>query len=78
MNPNYTKIVKEEIDKLLECGFIHKIEHTEWVSPIVIVPKKNGKVQVCVDGSMSGWYTFMGWKLFFNSLNSSLHSHNKR
>ena len=49
MNPKYEMIVKEEIDKLLNVGFIYEIEHTEWVSPIVIVTKKNGKIRVCVD-----------------------------
>ena len=49
MNPKYETIVKEEIDKLLNAGFIYEIEHTEWVSPIVIVTKKNGKIRVCVD-----------------------------
>ena len=34
MNPNYVAKVKEEIDKLL---------------PIVVVPKKNGKIRVGVD-----------------------------
>ena len=34
MNPKYATIVKEEIDKLLNAGFIYEIEHTEWVSPI--------------------------------------------
>ncbi|MDM1593495.1 hypothetical protein [Escherichia coli] len=41
MNSKYSQLVKEEIDKLLEVGFIYEIEHTEWVSPIVIVLKKN-------------------------------------
>ena len=49
MNPKYAKIVQEEIEKLIKCGFIYPIEHSEWVSPIVIVPKKNGKLRVCVD-----------------------------
>lgn len=49
MNPKYEMIVKEEIDKLLDAGFIYEIEHTEWVSPIVIVTKKNGKILLCVD-----------------------------
>ena len=49
MNPKYETIVKEEIDKLLDARFIYKIEHTEWISPIVIVTKKNGKIRVCVD-----------------------------
>ena len=46
MNPKYETIVKEDIDKLLNAGFIYEIEHTEWVSPIVIVTKKNGKIRV--------------------------------
>ena len=27
MNPKYEMIVKEEIDKLLDAGFIYEIEH---------------------------------------------------
>ncbi|MCO5602784.1 hypothetical protein L7F22_056922 [Adiantum nelumboides] len=46
MNPKYAKIVQEELEKLIECGFIYPIEHSEWVSPIVIVPKKNEKLRV--------------------------------
>ena len=49
MNPNLRDIVKEEIQKLLEAGFIYPISDSEWVSPLVIVPKKNGKWRVCVD-----------------------------
>ena len=49
MNPKYETIVKEEIDKLLNVGFIYEIEHMEWDSPIVIVTKKNAKIRVCVD-----------------------------
>ena len=48
-NENFAKKIKEEIDKLLEAEFIYEIEHTEWVSPIVVVPKKNGKLRVCVN-----------------------------
>ena len=44
MNPNYAAKVKEEIDKYLEAGFIYPVDKTEWLSPIVIVPKKNGKL----------------------------------
>src|SRR5882672_7564053 len=49
MNPKLRDIVKEEIQKLLEAGFIYPILDSEWVSPLVIVPKKNGKWRVCVD-----------------------------
>ena len=49
MNPNYARRVKEEIDKLLQVGFIYPIDQATWLSPIVIVPKKNGSIRVCVD-----------------------------
>jgi len=49
MNPKYSLMVKEKIDKLLACGFIFEIPYSEWVSPIVIVPKKNGKIRICQD-----------------------------
>jgi hypothetical protein len=49
MNPNYASIVKQDIDRLLEANFIAPVEEASWVSPIVIVPKKNGKLRICVD-----------------------------
>ena len=49
MNLKYETIVKEETDKLLDARFIYEIEHMEWVSPIVIVMKKDGKIWICVD-----------------------------
>ena len=48
-NPNYAKEVKEEIDKLLRVGFIKPVHEATWLSAIVVVPKKNGKIRVCVD-----------------------------
>ena len=48
-NDTFAKKIKEEIDKLLIVEFIYEIEHTDWVSPIVVVPKKNGKLRVCVN-----------------------------
>jgi hypothetical protein len=49
MNPNLKEIVKEELQKLLNVGFIYPISDNKWVSPLVIVPKNNGKWRVCVD-----------------------------
>ena len=43
-NDNFANKIKDEINKLLEAELIYEIEHTEWVSPIVVVPKKNGKL----------------------------------
>jgi hypothetical protein len=54
LNPRYSLMVKEEIDRLLEAGFIYPVNNSEWVSPIVVVPKKVGtdgkvKIRVCQD-----------------------------
>ncbi|MCO5607626.1 hypothetical protein L7F22_061824 [Adiantum nelumboides] len=38
-----------EVRKLLNAGFIYPVEDSEWVSPVVVTPKKNGKRRVCVD-----------------------------
>ncbi|MCO5575756.1 hypothetical protein L7F22_029560 [Adiantum nelumboides] len=48
-NETFAKKIKEEIDKLKEVEFIYVIEHTDWVSPIVVVPKKNKKLIICVN-----------------------------
>ena len=34
---------------MLRAGFIDPVENSELVSPVVVVPKKNGKWRVCVD-----------------------------
>ena len=52
LNPKYSLTVKEEINRLLEARFIYPVNNSEWVSPIVVVPKKVGadrkvKIWVC-------------------------------
>jgi hypothetical protein len=49
MNPNLQLIVKAELERLLQVGFIKPVEITDWVSPMVLVKKKNGKLRVCID-----------------------------
>jgi hypothetical protein len=49
LNPNYVTIVKRDINKLLAAGFIQLIKEATWLSPIVVVLKKNGKLKICVD-----------------------------
>ncbi|MCO5609451.1 hypothetical protein L7F22_063677 [Adiantum nelumboides] len=48
-NETFAKKIKEEIDKLKEAKFIYEIEHTDLVSPIMVAPKKNGKLRVCIN-----------------------------
>jgi hypothetical protein len=41
--------VKQEIEKMLEVGFIRLCGYVEWISSIVPVQKKDGQWRVCVD-----------------------------
>jgi hypothetical protein len=43
MVPDKSAILKAELDRLLEGGFITQVKNTEWISLVVIVPKKGGK-----------------------------------
>ncbi|KAL0333046.1 UNVERIFIED_CONTAM: Transposon Tf2-11 polyprotein [Sesamum calycinum] len=38
-----------EVNKLIEVGFIREVKHLMWISNIVPVRKKNGRIRVCVD-----------------------------
>jgi hypothetical protein len=49
MNPNYALKLKEDLDKLLDARFIYPIETTQWLSPLIIVSKKNEKLRICVE-----------------------------
>ena len=40
--------VKEEIHKQLSVGFLSVVEYPEWLGNVIPVPKKDGKVRVCV------------------------------
>ena len=44
------KKVKEEIRRMVNLGVIEAVdEPTDWCAPIVVVPKPNGDVRICVD-----------------------------
>ncbi|RVW26623.1 Transposon Ty3-I Gag-Pol polyprotein [Vitis vinifera] len=43
------KVIRNEIDKLLEAGFIREVDYPDWLANVVVVPKKEGKWWVYVD-----------------------------
>jgi hypothetical protein len=53
MHLNYALKAREDLDKLLDIRFIYPIESTQWISPLVIVPKKKWQAE-----NMCGY-----WKL---------------
>lgn len=48
-NPELMPKITEEIKKLLDAKFIRPCRYAEWLSNIVPVTKKNGKMRVCID-----------------------------
>src|SRR3954471_22613031 len=43
------KAAEEEVDRLLEAGFIQEINYPQWLANVVMVKKSNGKWRMCVD-----------------------------
>jgi len=43
MNPALKEIVKDKLQKLLSANIIYPICDSKWISPLVLVPKKNGE-----------------------------------
>nr|XP_027071991.1 uncharacterized protein LOC113696809 [Coffea arabica] len=42
-------LIENEINRLIEAGFIREVKYPTWISSIVPVRKKNGQIRVCVD-----------------------------
>ena len=49
MGKEQIQALKEEVEKLLKVGFITPIDIAQWVSVVVITPKKDGRWRVCMD-----------------------------
>ena len=47
--PKKSKIIGDEVDRLVKAGHIREVLYPSWVANTVIVPKKGGKWRVCVD-----------------------------
>ena len=42
LNNTMREVVKKKVIKLLHAGIIYPVLHSEWVSPVQVVPKKGG------------------------------------
>ena len=43
------KAIGEEVARLLAAEFICEIYHSEWLANVVMVPKKDGSLRMCID-----------------------------
>ena len=48
-HPDMAVKIKEEVQKQIDAGFLVTSTYPQWVANIVPVPKKDGKVRMCVD-----------------------------
>ena len=40
---------KAEVQRLLDANIIREVKYSEWLTNVVLVPKKNGKMRMCID-----------------------------
>ncbi|GKV38221.1 hypothetical protein SLEP1_g46157 [Rubroshorea leprosula] len=43
------QVIKEEVEKLLQAGFVRRVDYCEWAANPVLVKKANGKWLMCID-----------------------------
>ncbi|XP_058189447.1 uncharacterized protein LOC131307046 [Rhododendron vialii] len=74
LNPNMKEVVRAEVLKLLDAGIIYPIAHSEWVSPVQVVPKKAGVTVVRNgEGELVPTRVQTGWRVCidYRKLNAS-------
>lgn len=49
MGHDWVLKIKEEVTKQIDAGFLIVTEYPQWVANIVLVPRKNRGIRVCID-----------------------------
>ena len=47
--PIAIKAIEMELDSLEKAGVVERVTHSQWAAPIVLVPKRDGKLHLCGD-----------------------------
>ena len=49
MKPEVLLNIKEEVEKQFNAGFLAVVQYPQWVANVVLVPKKDENIRMCVD-----------------------------
>jgi len=49
MKPEMSLKIKKQVKKQFDAGFLAVAQYPKWVANIVPVPKKDGKVRICMN-----------------------------
>ena len=64
LNPVMKEVVRKEVLKLLNAGFIYAISDSPWVSPVHVVPKKGGFTVIRNEkNELIPTRTVIGWRV---------------
>jgi hypothetical protein len=64
LNNAMREVVKKEVLKLLHAGIIYPVPHSEWVSPVQVVPKKEGMTVIMNENNeLIPQRTVTGWRI---------------
>ncbi|GJW41879.1 reverse transcriptase domain-containing protein [Tanacetum coccineum] len=73
VNPKIHEVVKTEVIKLLDAGFIYPISDSPWVSLVHVIPKKGGMTVVTNDNNelipnrlVTGWRVCIDYRKLSN------------
>ena len=64
LNPVMKEVVRKEVLKWLNAGFIYAISDSPWVSPVQVVPKKSGFTVIRNEkNELIPTRTVIGWRV---------------
>ena len=77
MNPVMKEVIRKEVLKWLNAGFIYVISNSHWVSPVHVVPKKGGFTVIRNEkNELIPTRIVTGWKVCidYRKLNTTCHT----
>ena len=69
LNPVMKEVIRKEVLKWLNAGFIYAISNSPWVSPVLVIPKKGGFTIIRNENNeLIPTRTMIGWRVCIDYL----------